>query len=107
MQVSTLDAEIGGLTPRVVKIDVEGAELGVLQGGRGLLGQARPIVIFEHVKEAAALYGDAPDAVWELLGELDYEVFSATGEGPIGRLAFAENTSVVNWLAIPASQRGS
>lgn len=106
VQVSTLDAEVAGLTPRVIKIDVEGAELAVLEGGRSLLSQARPLVIFEHVQEAAALYGDAPDAIWELLGELDYEVFSATGDGPIGRADFAQSASVVNWLAIPVSQRG-
>jgi hypothetical protein len=36
-----------------------------------------------------------------LLGELGYDVFSATGEGPVERAQFAANTTVVNWLAIP------
>jgi FkbM family methyltransferase len=35
--VSTLDAEVGERRPRVVKIDVEGAELEVMEGGRTLL----------------------------------------------------------------------
>jgi FkbM family methyltransferase len=101
--VSTLDAELGNRMPRVVKVDVEGAELDVLEGGRSLLSRARPVVIFEHVSSAAALYGSPPGAAWDLLTELDYEVFSATGDGPFTRAEFVENTSIVNWLATPST----
>lgn len=88
-----------------MKIDVEGAELAVLEGGRSLLASVRPVVILEHVVEASALYGVAPAAPWELLTELGYELFSATGDGPFERSAFAAAASVVNWLATP--QMGS
>jgi FkbM family methyltransferase len=101
VELSTLDAELAGATPTVIKIDVEGAELAVLEGGRGVLSEVRPVLIFEHVPETAELYRDAPDAVWELLAELGYEVFSATGEGPFTRARFLESASVVNWLARP------
>ncbi len=101
--VSTLDAELGDLLPRVVKIDVEGAEHQVLEGGRTLIAAAKPIVIFEHVAAAAALYGSPPGAVWDLLAELGYETFSVAGEGPVTRQMFADNTVVVNWLARPSS----
>jgi FkbM family methyltransferase len=99
--VSTLDREADGLTPRVIKIDVEGAELAVLEGARALLARARPIVIFEHVGEASSLYGDAPAAPWDLLTELNYQIFSITGEGPFTRAPFVEAAQVVNWLATP------
>jgi FkbM family methyltransferase len=101
VNVSTLDAEIGELTPCVVKIDVEGAELDVIEGGRSLLAQARPVVIFEHVAAAAGLYDVPPGGVWDVFTEMDYEIFSVTGDGPFTELAFAENTRVVNWLARP------
>jgi FkbM family methyltransferase len=101
VEVSTLDAEVGGMTPAVIKIDVEGAELAVLEGGRSLLARAGPIVIFEHVPEAAAMYGDAPEAPWDLLGELGYRIFSVTGEGPFTRSAFGRGAATVNWLATP------
>jgi FkbM family methyltransferase len=101
VNVSTLDAELGELQPRVVKIDVEGAELEVLEGARGLLSRARPVVLFEHVSSAAALYGHPPGAVWDLLDELRYESFSVLGEGPVSREAFVANAVVVNWLARP------
>ena len=99
--VSTLDAEIGDRIPRVVKIDVEGAELGVIEGARTLLSEARPVVIFEHVASAATLYGSSSETLWDLLTELDYEIFSVEGDGPCTRRMFAERTGVVNWFARP------
>jgi FkbM family methyltransferase len=102
VQVSTLDAELAELDPRVIKIDVEGAELQVLEGSRELLARARPFVIFEHVPSASALYHSAPAGVWELLHAAGYEIFSITGEGPLERAAFLARGEVVNWFARPA-----
>jgi FkbM family methyltransferase len=106
VNVSTLDAELEGLTPTVIKIDVEGAELAVLEGGRSVLARARPLVIFEHVAAAAALYDVAPEALWELLTELGYAIFSVTGDGPFTRAAFTAAPHVVNWMATPVDRAG-
>lgn len=103
VEVSTLDAEIGELVPRVVKIDVEGSELDVLAGARTLLAEAKPLVIFEHVATAAALYDASPQSLWELLAESGYEVFAVTGEGPFDARAFAQSATIVNWLARPVA----
>ncbi len=98
VDVSTLDTEMKGLTPRVVKIDVEGAELAVLQGGRSLLSEVRPTVIFEHVAASAALYDATPENVWDLLTELGYDIFSVTGEGPSrARSSLRAETSSTGW----------
>ncbi|HUB36596.1 MAG TPA: FkbM family methyltransferase [Solirubrobacteraceae bacterium] len=103
VRVSTLDAELAGALPSVVKIDVEGAELQTLEGGREVLERARPLVVLEHVAGAAGLYGSASADVWRLLDGLGYEVFSIAGEGPFGREAFtaAAEHEIVNWLARP------
>ncbi len=101
VEVSTLDEELDGLAAAVVKIDVEGAELGVLEGGRALLARARPVVVFEHVAAGAAIYDTQPGALWDVFQELDYAVYSATGEGPFTREAFAASAEIVNWLAVP------
>ncbi len=102
VEVSTLDSELEASVPDVVKIDVEGAELAVLQGGRSILSRWRPLVIFEHVAQAAALYNADSGALWDTLAELDYEIFSITGEGPFTRSRFVQGAKVVNWLAKPA-----
>lgn len=102
--VSTLDEELEDRWPSVLKIDVEGAELQVLRGGRAVIARARPVIVFEHT-EAARLYGGEPGAPWDVLDELGYRVFSLTGDGPFSRERFASAQGVINWLATPASAR--
>ena len=74
----------------------------VLEGARELIARARPIVIIEHVRGAAELYGVRSDAVWELLSSFDYRIFAITGDGPVGRAELGADADVVNWLASPA-----
>jgi FkbM family methyltransferase len=103
VDVSTLDEELAGVSPAVLKIDVEGAELAVLQGGGELLARARPTIVFEHVPAASAVYGYGSGELWDLLAQSGYRVMSVTGRGPFDRAAFAAADGFVNWLATPAS----
>lgn len=50
-----------------VKIDVEGGELGVLQGGLQMLAEQRPGVVFEHGLGASDYYETRPEDVYDLL----------------------------------------
>lgn len=102
VEVSTLDAELGEIAPSVVKIDVEGAEQAVLEGARTVLARARPVVIFEHVRDTAELHRTPPGAPWDLLDELGYSIFTLTGDGPVTRAAFIQDAHTVNWLAAAA-----
>lgn len=52
---------------RLIKIDVEGAELQVLRGATETLGRCRPYVIFEHGLGGADHYGTRPEMVHDLL----------------------------------------
>lgn len=101
VEVSTLDAELAERAPQVLKIDVEGAELGVLEGGRELLERTSPAIVFEHVPAASALYGYGSGELWDLLDEAGYRVTSVTGRGPYDRDAFLAAQGAVNWLATP------
>lgn len=51
----------------LIKIDVEGAEFGVLQGAEGLLKQQKPIVVFECGLGASDFYGTNPLDIYQYL----------------------------------------
>lgn len=51
----------------LIKIDVEGGELMVLEGAVQTLRRCKPVVIFEHGIGASDLYGSTPEKVFDLL----------------------------------------
>jgi FkbM family methyltransferase len=67
VDVVTIDSEMRrlGLTPNVVKIDVEGAELAVIHGMRATLATARPIIVCEVHVGIANLNDPVPTALRE------------------------------------------
>lgn len=50
-----------------IKIDVEGAELQVLQGAVNTIKRCQPVIVFEHGSGAADYYGTKPEQVFDLL----------------------------------------
>ena len=98
------DALPGGYAPALIKIDVEGAELGVLRGARATLAAHHPLLVFEHGLGSADHYGAGPGDVHDLLTGLDYRIFDLQGQGPYGREAFVHTfytAARVNFLARP------
>jgi FkbM family methyltransferase len=71
VETVTIDALIakGFEPPLIVKIDVEGAEVRVLQGGRRLLSERRPILLLE-------IFGDRAQT-FALLAEFGYVCFDS------------------------------
>lgn len=68
--VDTLDNVIPKETPiDFIKIDVEGAELSVLRGGKELIKKDQPVIVFEHSPDAAIEYGTKPEEVHDLLSQ--------------------------------------
>lgn len=70
---------IDGLMPSdrhvdVIKIDVEGAELGVLKGALALLKRNRPTILFESAPESASRQ-ELKVALWQYLHQLDYGIY--------------------------------
>lgn len=72
-----------------IKIDVEGAEEGVLVGASETLARYRPLVAFEHGL-SAAVYGTSSGRIFDLLHAATLRVYSASGEGPYSRDQFDE-----------------
>ncbi len=62
-------------SPVLIKLDVEGAELGVLRGADRILSNDQPIVVFEHGVGAANHYDTTPRAIHDLFSGHGYEVF--------------------------------
>jgi hypothetical protein len=60
----------------LIKIDVEGGELLVLEGAMELLKKQKPVVIFEHGIGASDYYGSSPDKVFKLFQACKMSIFT-------------------------------
>jgi FkbM family methyltransferase len=65
----------GDRSIRLIKIDVEGAELKVCRGARALLERDHPTVIFESTHSALKAFGATPQSLYEFFRSLDYNVY--------------------------------
>lgn len=76
VEVRRLDDVIPSSAPvRLIKIDVEGGELGVMKGAGGLLERWHPYLIFEHGLGGSDRYGTTPADVYHFLAEnLGYRI---------------------------------
>lgn len=104
--VNRLDdfAEAEGLPdPDYVKIDVEGAEIEVLEGGRRLLARARPIVSVEYGAPGYTAYGREALDLWRFAEAQGFAVFDLFGY----RLPTAESwltecdNGLWDWFLVP------
>ena len=114
-----LDAFLGDLGPvDVVKIDVDGNELRVLSGMRGLVARDRPVLVIEFAPRDLAAVGNVePEPPLEELVRLGYELFvldgaAALGRGPLAVAAIvaeqaASGSTHLNLIAVPNSRQGS
>jgi FkbM family methyltransferase len=74
------------LAPRLMKIDVEGAEQQVIEGALRTITTHRPVIVFEHGAGSADVFGTGPDDVWRLLvEEAGLRIFDLDGDGPYTR----------------------
>jgi hypothetical protein len=78
--VTTLD-ELGDPRVAFLKIDTEGLELGVLRGGRALLGRGEPAILLELHAEQLAAQGLTTAVVFDELRAQGFAVFDLR---PIG-----------------------
>lgn len=65
----------------VVKIDVEGAEISVLEGSLTTLSSSRPLLIVEILDAALRRQGGSRTRVIDLLGEVGYEIYRFNESG--------------------------
>jgi FkbM family methyltransferase len=68
----TLDGLISSREVDLIKIDVEGAELGVLRGGERLIGENRPLIMFESGSPTLDGLGYTKESMWEWFAGHEY-----------------------------------
>ena len=61
-----------GLPPEVIKIDVEGSEIGVLEGARAVLSDHRPLIVLSVHPTELGLLGRSPEELAGLIEDLGY-----------------------------------
>jgi len=94
--VETLDRTVpAGFPVALVKIDVEGGELGVFRGGVETLRRARPVIVFECGLGGADSYGAEPEEIFDVVtGPIGLRVSLLDawlkGRNPLSRGEFAE-----------------
>lgn len=89
--LDTLHPDTDG--PLVIKIDVEGFETEVLEGGRQLLERARPDIICEVLRRAPRIA-----ELEDLLRSLDYRFYHITALGLVEREDIVPSKSERDWL---------
>ncbi len=62
------------ITIDFIKIDVEGAEMLVLEGARKTIQRCKPIVVFEHGLGASDVYGTTPRQIFTFFQECGMEI---------------------------------
>ena len=97
----------------VIKIDVEGAELGVLRGSESIISENRPVIMFESGPPQKDGLGYTLDGMWEFFDVHDYDMLvpnRVAHNGPgLSREGFSEShfypRRTTNYFAVPSERR--
>lgn len=75
VEVRKLDDIIPQDVPiKFVKIDVEGAEFGVLKGGVKILQKWKPLIVYEQGLGGSDIYGTQPGIFFDFMDNLGYKI---------------------------------
>lgn len=81
-QITTLDTFCKErlIVPQIIKCDVEGAELMVIQGGIETISASRPVLLLELLRKWAKKFDYHPNAVIKLLKDAGYSAYTLNSE---------------------------
>lgn len=92
VELQTIDTTLPeGYVPTLIKIDVEGSERLVIEGGLTTIATHQPIVVFEYGKSGMEHYGTHPGDIFDLLcGQAKLRMFDLDANGPFTSGQFAK-----------------
>ncbi|SHK58260.1 methyltransferase, FkbM family [Bradyrhizobium lablabi] len=90
VRLDDLVQDKGGGRPSLVKIDVQGAEMLVLQGAPDILGLAGPALFIELNEEGLQKFGSSVSAILDHLSQYGYEPYWLMRTGPLRKSSPAE-----------------
>jgi FkbM family methyltransferase len=101
-----LDSILGTVPVNFIKIDVEGFELEVLQGAKGIIERSRPFLLVEIELRHN---GEKTHQVFDLLASLNYQVYYLNKNGKeisfnpkdIGKIQASKNNYINNFFFKP------
>jgi len=110
VKVSTIDEEWRALdrpVVSVIKIDVEGAEGGVLAGASELLTAQRPALVLEWHEPYLSRFGTAVDSILTLANRFGYQLFTIPAGVPVndGAALRVQMLSCQNYLLVPKDRQ--
>lgn len=93
-----------GLAPQIIKCDVEGAELMVIQGGEETIAIHKPVILIELLRKWARQFDYHPNDVVTLLGRLGYQAYTLGNEGLTPCPGIGEETHETNFIFLHEQQ---
>ena len=84
----------------LIKIDVEGAELLVLKGGRKTLARQKPILFMELLRKWSLPFGYHPNDVIALLGEIGYRGYAIDNNNLVPFYTMTDETRQTNFFFV-------
>lgn len=116
VETRRLDGDLpAGYAPDLIKIDVEGAEQWVVEGGLETITKYKPIVVFEWSSTSIPAYQTSPERFYEMLSShAGLRIFDLDGNGPYtfdefnaGGFDDANPVGHWNFVALPESRTGA
>lgn len=111
VEVRVGDDLLKEINPRLVKIDVEGAEIGVLKGLQKLIARARPIITTEYAPKHLVRFAASHKDFEGLAAQHDYRIFSLgmqkiNGEGQLKLTPLTSLSNQTDFHEIVLAHRG-
>lgn len=103
LPIDTFTREHNLQTVSLVKIDVEGFELQVLEGMQSLLSTCRPIVAIEISSETLGRFGQTPQHLFDFFEERNYNAYEVAAANSLQRITHAKDCNLA--FFVPAQKQ--